>query len=96
MTDCKSEHKKGTATAKNTSTTVATIFFNSWISCYGIPAKALRGNDPQLASRCFKTVCVELGIVQLTTTDYRPQSSGQAEGFDVTTSPNINGTGTLL
>lgn len=45
-----------TVTARTTATTVVTVLRNERISCYGISAKVLTDNGPQLAFKVFKAI----------------------------------------
>jgi transposase InsO family protein len=43
-----------------TAETVATAFFNKWITVYGVPLLLLSDNGSQFASRFFQAVCSSL------------------------------------
>lgn len=81
LTNCYSKLANVTSTGKMTAATVFTIFLNNCLASYGNPARDLTNNNPYLTFKVFKTVCVELRIVQLTTAEDHPQSNGKAETF---------------
>jgi transposase InsO family protein len=64
--------------------TVATAFFNEWITVYGVPLLLLSENGSEFASRFFQGVCASLGVKQLFTSTHHPQCNGQVERFDST------------
>ncbi len=69
----------------NTSTpTVAKAFCEHWVFAYGAPVYLLTDNGSQFASKFFLDVCSILGVKQLFTTTYHPQTNGQAERFNRT------------
>ena len=63
---------------------VAQAFLVHWCFNYGFPAVLLSDNGSQFTAALFKTVCTELGIKQVFTTTYHPQTNGQAEKFNRT------------
>jgi RNase H-like domain found in reverse transcriptase/Integrase zinc binding domain/Integrase core domain len=67
-----------------TAETVAIAFFNECRSMYGIPLVLLSDNGPQFASRFFQAVCATVGVEQLFTSTYHPQTNGQVERFNRT------------
>lgn len=48
---------------------------------YGIPPRLLTDNGPQLVSNCFATLCSNLNMNNITTTEYCVQTNGQSERF---------------
>ena len=64
--------------------TVAKAFCEHWVFAYGPPVYLLTDNGSQFASKFFVDVCTILGIKQLFTTTYHPQTNGQAERFNRT------------
>jgi len=65
-------------------TDVASAFCRDWISVHGPPDTALSDNGPQFASLFFQGVCSLMGIKNLYTTTYHPQTNGQVERFNKT------------
>jgi len=63
---------------------VSSAFFRDWISVYGPPDTVLTDNGPQFASLFFQGVCNFMGIRNLYTSTYHPQSNGQVERFNKT------------
>lgn len=61
---------------------VAHAFFNHWILPYGVPLLVLSDNGSQFAAKFFQAVCAVLGIKQLFTSTYHPQTNGQIERFN--------------
>jgi transposase InsO family protein len=66
------------------STEVATIFVHEWYCVYGAPVILLTDNGTQFVSKFFQTVCRLLGVKQVFTTAYHPQTNGQYERFNST------------
>lgn len=62
---------------QTTASIVAQTFVDNWIMPYGIPATLLTDNGPQFVGTFFAAVCLILGVKQLTTTAYHPQTNGQ-------------------
>ena len=67
-----------------TSLSVAKAFCDCWIFNYGIPKVLLTDNGTQFTSSFFRKVCRILGIVKVFTTEYHPQTNGQAERYNRT------------
>jgi hypothetical protein len=63
---------------------VAVAFFNDWMSVYGVPLILLSDNGPQFASRLFQAACATMGVRQVFTSTYHPQTNGQVERFNRT------------
>lgn len=59
-------------TAKTTATTVAQVFINDWLASFGIEAKMLTNNGPQLTSTVFQSICTDLQVIPLPNTEYHP------------------------
>lgn len=72
-------------TTKITTTTNANIFMERWLANLGILYTELMDNRSQFTSKCFATLCKELGFKTVTTTVYRPQVYGQVERFNAET-----------
>ena len=67
-----------------TAATVATAFVHHWVFTYGPPIKLLSDNGSQFTSKFFQNVCRILGVNNVFTTTYHPQTNGQAERFNRT------------
>lgn len=52
----------------------AHAFFSHWMAKYGAPLLVLSENGSQFASRFFQAVCATLGVKQIFTSEYHPQS----------------------
>jgi len=55
-----------------------------WVAAYGPPATVLSDNGPQFRSTYFQGVCSLLGISNLYSTTYHPQTNGQVERYNRT------------
>ena len=64
-----------------TSLSVAKAFRQCWVFNYGIPKVLLTDNGSQFTSGFFRQVCKILGINKVFTTEYHPQTNGQAERY---------------
>ena len=64
--------------------TVARAFFERWLSVYGVPLVCLSDNGTNFRSKFFQSVCTLLGIKNLFSTPYHPQTQGQVERFNRT------------
>ena len=64
--------------------TVAKVFCNSWVFSYGPSVYLLSDNGGQFTSKYFATICENLGIRNLYTSTYHPETNGQAERFNRT------------
>ena len=84
MTDRFSKLTKAVPLKKITAHKVAQAFLEHWCFNYEFPAILLSDNGSQFTAALFKTVCTELGIRQLFTTAYHPQTNGQVERFNRT------------
>ena len=67
-----------------TALSVAKAFCRTWVYNFGTPKIVLTDNGSQFASRSFLQVCRILGIYKVFTTEYHPQTNGQAERFNRT------------
>jgi transposase InsO family protein len=65
-------------------TEVATIFVHELYCVYGAPVILLTDNGTRFVSKFFQTVCRLLGVKQVFTTAYNPQTNGQCERFNRT------------
>lgn len=64
--------------------TVASAFCDGWVASYGPPDTVLTDNGPQLTSVSFRGACRMMGIHNLTSTTYHPQTQGQVERYNRT------------
>ena len=67
-----------------TAYTVATAFCDAWVFKYGVPRSLLSDNGPQFNANFFQSVCRVLGITNLYTSAYHPQTNGQVERWNRT------------
>jgi transposase InsO family protein len=67
-----------------TALVVAKAFRDAWVFCYGPPRYILTDNGTQFNAKIFLAVCRELGIAEIFTTAYHPQTNGQVERFNRT------------
>ena len=67
-----------------TSFNVATAFCRNWVFVYGPPVYLLSDNGGQFTSKYFSTICNILGVRNLYTSAYHPETNGQAERFNPT------------
>lgn len=63
---------------------VAKAFVHHWVFVYGPPLKVLADNGKQVTARLFQESFQILGIRNLFTTTYHPQTNGQVERFNRT------------
>ena len=63
---------------------VAKAFVTHWVLIYGPPIWLLSDNGKQFTARFFQNVCRILGVENLFTTTYHPQTNGQVERFNRT------------
>lgn len=67
---------------KTSATTVAHNFIEQWVASYSIPSKLFTDKSPQFVSKFFVALCSTLGMNNITSTKYHPQTSGHAELFN--------------
>ena len=67
-----------------TSLAVARAFCKAWVFNYGPPKVLLTDNGTQFTATFFRNVCRILRIHKVFTTEYHPQTNGQAERFNRT------------
>ena len=67
-----------------TAITVAEAFTKHWIFVYGPPVSVLSDNGKQFTAKFFQDVCRIIGIKNVFTTTYHPQTNGQVERFNRT------------
>jgi transposase InsO family protein len=63
---------------------VARVFVEQWYCVYGPPVVLLTDNGTQFVAKFFQAVCKLLGVKQVFTTAYHPQTNGQCERFNRT------------
>ena len=64
--------------------TVARIFVNEFICCFGIPEQLHTDQGRNFESTIVKEMCKMLGIIKTGTTPYHPKSDGMIERFNRT------------
>ena len=67
-----------------TAYTIARAFCDQWVFVYGAPVYLLSDNGRQFTAKFFQEVCTKMGIRNLFTTTYHPQTNGQVERFNRT------------
>lgn len=67
-----------------TAIAVAKAFIDDWVFSYGAPARLLSDNGSQFTAKLFQSACAQLGIKNVFTTAYHPQTNGQTERFNRT------------
>ncbi len=66
-------------TKDETAITAAKAFIQNWIGVFDIPKSLQCNNGTHFASTVLKTVCEQLGIEQIFSSPWHPQSQGQVE-----------------
>ena len=64
--------------------TVAVAFCESWVFKYGAPKQLLSDNGKQFVAKLFQAVCKILGVSNVFTATYHPQTNGQVERYNRT------------
>jgi len=64
--------------------TVASTFCDTWVASYCPPDTLLTDNGPQLTSTLFQGDCRLMGITNLYSTTYHPQTQGKVERYNRT------------
>ena len=67
-----------------TALNVANAFVEHWVFKYGPPETLISDNGSQFASKFFQSVCECLGIANVFTSTYHPQTNGQVERYNRT------------
>jgi transposase InsO family protein len=70
--------------ADQTASTVAPIFIDRWVACFGIPIVLLTENGSNFASKFMAVVTRMFVIKHVYTSSYRPSTNGQVERFNAT------------
>ena len=65
--------------AEITATSVASAFFQSWISRFGVPLHVITDRGTQFESELFQELATLVGFHRLRTTAYHPQTNGMVE-----------------
>ena len=84
ITDCFSKLVRTVALKRITAAEIAKAFVHHWVFVYGTPVSVLADNGKQFVSRLFQEICRILGIKNVFTTTYNPQTNGQVERFNRT------------
>ena len=63
---------------------VAVAFAENWIFAYGPPEAVISNKGKQFAAKFFQAVCGLLGISNVFTSTYHPQTNGQVERYNRT------------
>ena len=84
MTDRFSKLTRAVAMRTCTALAVSKAFLEYWVFAYGAPTQLLTDNGSQFASGLFAFTCSHLGVRNMFTTTYHPQTNGQAERFNRT------------
>ena len=66
-------------TPDQTVKTIAKFLYGGYISIFGAPARLLHDRDANFTSNVIEELCKILGIKQLWTTPYHPQTNGLVE-----------------
>ena len=64
--------------------TVAVAFVEAWIMKYGPPKTLISDNGKQFAAKFFQALCSVLGLSNIFTSLYHPQTNGQVERYNRT------------
>ena len=62
-----------------TAENLARTFAEDWVFVYGPPTTLLTDNGPQLTAKLFQETCRTLGVKNIYTSTYHPQTNGQVE-----------------
>ena len=84
ITDLFSKLDQVTPLSSTTAPAVANAFINNCVIPYGLPVSILSDNGPQFVAKFFEAVCLTLGLKQVTSTAYHPQTNGQTERYNHT------------
>lgn len=84
ITDRYSKLTRAVPLRSTTAHAVAQAFCDHWVFAYGPPAYLLSDNGQQFTAKHFQAVCQTLGIKNLFTAAYHPQTNGQAERYNRT------------
>lgn len=70
------------AAADFTTKGAASIFVNLYITLWGFPSTIMSDNSPQFTSKLFAAIYDLFGVHKVTTTSYRPQTTGGTESVN--------------
>jgi len=84
MVDRFSKLTRVVAIPREDAETVASAFCDTWVASYRPPDTLLTDNGPQLTSTLFQGVCRLMGITNLYSTTYHPQTQGQVQRYNRT------------
>lgn len=62
--------------------TVAHIFLEHGVASYGILSKPFSNKSSQLLLKLFVAMCITLGVNNIITTKYHPQTNGEKKQFN--------------
>ena len=84
ITDRFSTLAQVTPLSSNTAPSVANAFIDKWGIPHGLPVSILSDNGSQFVAKFFEAACLTLGLKQVTSTAYHPQTNGQTERYNHT------------
>ena len=70
------------ATSDQTALTIARLLVEHIISRHGVPTELLSDRGPSFMSHLLQEVCAMMGVKQVNTTAYHPQTDGLVERFN--------------
>lgn len=79
MTDRYTNETKAIPSTKHNATTVPRIFLEHLVANYVIPSRLLPDDGSQFASKFLAAVCSTFGVINITATEYHPQTNDQVE-----------------
>jgi len=84
VTDRFSKLTSVTPLARISADDVARAFVGDWVFKYGPPKTLISDNGKQFASKFFQRICSILGVSNIFTSTYHPQTNGQVERYNRT------------
>lgn len=82
LADWFSKLTRAMSTSKAISALIAKLFLDDWIVPLSISTCKLSNNGPQLVSKVFSSTGAYLGLINLTSTAYHPQTNGKVERYN--------------